>query len=285
MKKNFIWFTTFIVILGITAFSMCYKNSHPNNSKQISEETIPIASLWYEEINELPDIDVKRKGFTCTGLTYDRKRNTFWIGNYGKLTPSDKLKTPSIIQVSADFKTILSKITFTDSDIDIQGVSYDETTDTLWYSDGKQVINCDIEGNFIKSINLGPYSKYKPNGVSYDYQTETLWILCYYNYLLHYDLNGNLINSYQSDYIGQDHLCFNGNGQLCFSAGIDYNGSDNYVVIYSMDDMRIEKAYQVLESYAIEGISILDSTLFVVNDGLYHEAKINKNVVIKYTIP
>lgn len=262
-----------------------YLKSRLKNSKDILDEEIPITVLQCDEIKELPDVTEKDKGFTCTGLTYDSKRNSFWVGNYGKLIPSEKTKEPSIIQLSDNFETVLCQISMTGSDIDIQGVAYDEGSDTLWYSNGECVINCDLKGTEIRRIELGKYKKYKPNGVLYDDQTSTIWILCFYNYLLHYDLNGELINSYRSDYIGQDHLCFNDDRQLAFSAGIDYDGEDNYVVVYSMEDMKIKSAYKVIDSYSIEGISIVDSILYVVNDGLYHDAKINKNVVVKYTLP
>lgn len=245
----------------------------------ISREKMPISILQYDEIIELPSISENEMGFTCTGMSYDCKRDSFWMGNFGKWNQSEKDKTPSIVQISRDFKTVLSQIPIPDSNADLQGISYDEITDTLWYSNGKHIINCTVEGVTIKKIDL---TKYRPNGVLFDSQTNSLWVLCFYNYLLHYDADGNLIRKYKSNYVGQDHLCFNKDGQLCFSAGTDYNGDNNYVVVYSMDTMRIEKAYQVIGSYAIEGISIIDSTLYIANDGYYHDADIKKNYVAIY---
>lgn len=49
--------------------------------------------------------------------------------------------------------------------------------------------------------------------------------------------------------------------------------------------MERKFVYRVNESYAVEGILVKDSTLFVVNDGIYHEAKIKNNYVQEYLIP
>ncbi|MCI5956182.1 MAG: hypothetical protein MRZ54_04290 [Clostridiales bacterium] len=259
-------------------------NNRLSNSKIISDKEIAITVLQYDGIIDLPDITENGMGFNGTGLTYDANRDSFWIGNYGKLVKSQKGKTPSIVQVSTDFKTVRSQIMIDDMKADIQGISYDENTDTLWYSNGECVINCTTDGSVIKQIDFAEYKKYKPNGVLFDNRTNRLWVLCFYNYLLNYDADGNLINSYRSDYIGQDHLCFNENRQLCFSVGCDYKGDENYVVVYSMETMTVERAYQVIGSHSIEGISIIGSNLYVINNGYYHNAHIKKNYVARYNI-
>lgn len=96
------------------------------------------------------------------------------------------------------------------------------------------------------------------------------------------DDNSNKWNRYID--IGQDHLCFSAEHKICFSVGNDYQGEDNYVVICSPETTTIEHAYQVIGSYSIEGICIIGSTLYVANDGNYHEAKINNNYIATYDI-
>lgn len=284
-RRNYIFISiaiALVLIVFITGFLLIA--TRPSNKSIISSDLIPITVLDYKEIIVLPSLHDNELGFTCTGITYDNKRDSFWIGNYGKINQSQNEAKPSIVQVSKDFKTIKNEIIIHGDDVDVQGVSYDETTDTLWYSNGSFVINCSTEGEILKHFDLGKYEKYKPNGVLYDSQTKSLWVLCFYNYLLNFDTEGNLLRCVKSDYIGQDHLCFSADHKICFSAGNDYQGEDNYVVVYSPEKMTIEYAYQVNGSFSIEGISIIGSTLYVANDGYYHEAKINKNYIATYNI-
>ena len=177
---------------------------------------------------------------------------------------------------------MISQISIRDDDADIQGVSYDNVTDTLWYSNGYSVNNCDLEGNVIKTISLGKYEKFKPNGILYDNNSNSVWILCFYHYLLNYSVEGELIKCYKSDYVGQDHLCMDSDGNIYFSSGVDYSGDDNFVVCYRNDMTGPINAYRVLGSYAIEGICILEDYLYVANDGYYHNAYDNRNVIVKY---
>lgn len=268
-----------IVILS----AVCFLFERPSNTKMISSDITSMSILECNEIIELPSLCGNESGFTCTGLTFDVRNDSFWVGNYGKTTQAHDEKNPSLVQISSDF-TIIENQILIQGDVDIQGVSYDTTTDTLWYSDGKYIINCSKEGDTLTKFDLGKYEKYQPNGVLYDSQTNSLWILCFYNYLLNYDTNGNLVKVIRSDYVGQDHLCFSSEHKLCFSVGNDYDGEENYVVVYSPDLSTIEHAYQVHGSYSIEGICIVGSKLYVANDGYYHNAKIKKNYIAVYDL-
>lgn len=284
-RHNYVFICIAITLVSIVFITgILLLATRPYNKSIISSDLIPITVLDYDKIIELPSLYDNELGFTCTGITYDNKRDSFWIGNYGKINQSQNEAKPSIVQVSKDFKTIKSEIIILDDAVDVQGVSYDETTDTLWYSNGSFVINCSTGGEILKQFDLGKYEKYRPNGVLYDSQTKSLWVLCFYNYLLNFDTDGNLLRHVQSDYIGQDHLCFSAEHKICFSAGNDYQGEDNYVVVYSPETMTLEHAYQVVGSYSIEGISIIGSALYVANDGYYHEAKISKNYIATYDI-
>ncbi len=282
MKKKAFNILCMILALMMIFFSVGWLLfTRPSNTKMIIDDVAFISTLTCDEIIELPSLGENEPGFTCTGLTYDIKSDSFWIGNYGKISQTNEMKNPSLVQISNDFKKIKKQIVIK-GDVDIQGVSYDSTTDTLWYSDGKYIINCSKEGKTISQFDLGKYEKYQPNGIVYDSQTNTLWVLCFYNYLLNYDTNGNLIKAIQSDYIGQDHLCFMPDKKLCFSVGNDYNGEENYIAVYSPDMLTIEHAYQVQSSYSIEGICVVDSKLYIANDGYYHDAKIKKNYIAIY---
>lgn len=257
--------------------------SRPANRTSVTDVAVITDTLNYESIIKLPSLSDSEKGFTCTGLTYDLKRNSFWLGNYGKTHPSsDENKQPSLVQLDAVSGQVKSQIIIEDEGADIQGVSYDKSTDTLWYTDGKQIINSTAEGEIIKKLDIGKYKRYKPNGVLYDMKTDSIWVLCFYNYLLNFDAQGNLLNAYRSDFMGQDHLCCDSQGRLYFSVGIDYNGEDNFVAVYSTEKNSVEYAIRVAGSYSIEGICIVDSYLYVANDGYYHDAAIPENYIAKY---
>ena len=274
-----------VILFGIFIFTCVYVKNSFKNTRDIGREYLEIITLDFDQIIELPDIDNENLGFTCTGLTYDKNHNTFWIGNYGKLTNKETESHPSIIQVSSDFKSIVSQIFIEDYKADIQGVSYDDTTDTLWYSDGYNVNNCDLEGNILKRISLGKYESFKPNGVLYDNISNSVWVLCFYKYLLNYSCEGELLNCYKSNYIGQDHLAMDSEGNIYFSAGVDYSGDNNYVVCYEKNKNKLRKAYRVLGSYSVEGICFLNNYLYIANDGYYHDAFDNRNIIVTYLIP
>lgn len=278
-----------VIVIGIV-FCICFILRHiylvslANNS-EIPMHINAIVDLIPDNEYVLPSVTGVQNDFTCTGLVYDSRRDSFWIGNFGKLSPSDAQKQPSIVQVSNDFSKVISIIELDDSDIDLQGVSFDRNTDTIWYSDGKRIINCDMYGNIISYFYLGDFQKYKPNGVLYDNRDNTIWVLCFYKYLLHYNVKGELLTATMSDYKGQDHLCLGDDGRIYFSVGDDYVGEDNFVACFSKDNMRVEFAYRVKGAYAVEGIYIKDGYLYVANDGYYHMAKNTYNYIARYRLP
>ena len=281
-KKRILTIIAILLVLMLSCY-IVYRVALPKNSIDVSLEDINIIRLDYKEIIELPSLNEEEEGFTCTGLTYNVNNNSFFIGNYGKITKKTK-KTPSIIQVDGEFKNVKNQIKIDNRNANIQGVSYDNKTDSLWYTDGKYIINCTILGKEIKKFKCKGYERFSPNGVLVDNSENAIWVLCLYNYLLKYDFDGKLLESFKSDYIGQDHLGYFGDGKLCFSVGEDYMGDKNYVAVYSKQYMKIEKAYQVIGSYAIEGIAVVGSTLYIANDGFYHNAKIKKNYIAKYDL-
>lgn len=277
------FFIIILLILFVSVVCLITRQAlRLKNTFTFSDDTTKVIALETENIYELPEYEEK-SGFTCTGLTYDEKNKSYWVGNYGKYNKDDQDIKPSIIQVTQGFSKILSVIQIEDEKADIQGVSYDSKTDTLWYADGVNVINIDKSGNEISKFGLGQYTKYKSNGITYNYKDDTLWVLCFYNYLLHFDRCGHLLNSYESSYIGQDHLEMI-EDKLCFSVGEDYDGDQNYVAVYDPENMNVSYAYKVKGSYAIEGVCYHDGKLYVANDGVYHNAKLNEDVVVEYDI-
>ncbi len=227
---------------------------------------------------ELPD---KEYGFTCTGLT-KATDGSWWIGSYGKETPESSSIQPSLVNVSNDFKVIRDEINRDGSD-NIQGLAFDNKTNSIWFSNGKEISNVSLTGEVISSFRL-PKSNVVPNGVAYNEQDDSIWVLGYEDYLYGFTKRGELIDLLSIDYPDQDHICFDENGDLWFSYGADYLGKNNYVCKYDIVEGRVEVQYKVLNSYAIEGIYIDNNLLFVANDGVYHQSKDGKNIINVYSL-
>lgn len=262
-------------------------NKRLNNVDRVLASQYDVVSADPERIHYLPDAanSPEGAGFTCTGLAYDATSNTFWAGNYGKLHPQDNEIHPSLVNLSFDFSTVLKEIQLESYDgINVQGVAFDSSNQSIWYADGKSIINIDQTGTRQMSFTLGQYSAYIPNGLTYDASTDTLYVLCYYSYLLHYSKQGTLLDVARCAYADQDQLCSINGANLGFSLGASYRKDDINFCIHDADHLAIKAAYQLRQSYAIEGVFYLDGYLYVLNDGLYHQAKIAKNYVAQYAL-
>lgn len=285
MKKK--RYTVILVIVCIIVFALILvmHNRYMKNSIDLSQlSNTEITELHSIKYIELPSKTEKGHVFTATGISYDPKINQFLIGNYGKANRKNSDSNPSIINMDFEFSQITKELYFDNQEKVIQGIAYDEFNDSIWYTDGNMVINStkDRDG-IISSFDIGKYSKYQANGICIDARDNSLWVLCMYHYLLNFKKDGSLINAYECDYIGQDHICIDEEGNIYISAGIDYDGSDNFVVCFS-EDIKPKKIYRVNGSYAIEGILVMDSKLYVVNDGIYHDAKIKNNYIQEYLL-
>lgn len=261
------------------------------NSKNVSDYGVAATVLYPIEEKLLPDIFrfSVGVGFTCTGLAYDSREDVFWIGNFGKEFPGQSDSYPTIVKVSKDFSEVLDEIeigeiTGKNEDINLQGVSYDMNTDSLWYTDGKKIINISKKGELICELGLGKYDSCIPNGVVYDPSDDSLWVLCYYDYLINLSRDGNIMGVFDCDFKDQDQLCIDDDGNILFSVGADYSGDENYICTFYKDSKNIEVTFRLTKSHAIEGICSIDNNLYVVNDGLFHSAKSQSNTVCIYEI-
>ena len=131
------------------------------------------------------------------------------------------------------------------------------------------------------------------NGILYDYKTDSLWVLTGNN-LVNVTKNGDIITSFklgienEKETITPDQLCYDLEGRICFTAdvGADYQEDNNwlYCVQITGANLNVLYKYCLKESYAVEGAYFYDNRLYVVNDGLYHNAKNRKNCVCIYEI-
>lgn len=223
-----------------------------------AEDTISFSSIGLED-------------FTCTGMTYDSKDDTFWICDYGAMN-ADEQARPRIIELDKSLGVIIRIVELSgvlDSSANLQGIAYDRDLDCLWLAVGNTVVALNKEGAKIGSIDLGKYSAFKSNGICYEENDNSLWILCASSYLLHYDKNGTVLGEYSFNYSDQDHICTDGSS-LYITVGVDYRGTNNYVCKVSPQDGNALALYRVLGANALEGICCVDGKILIANDGLYH---------------
>ena len=160
---------------------------------------------------------------------------------------------------------------------DIQGVTK-STDGTIWlcsYGENK-VRHIDEKGN-----ELGSFDIKEPSGITNDSRSNTLWILTN-NYLYNCSYDGVVQKTIKIHIKGQDQLFLDEKNDLIyFSAGVDYHG-DSYIYTVDLKTSKVKPLYVLKDSYAIEGITIVDDVLYVLNDGYYHDAETPINQVNMY---
>lgn len=271
-RKFIIVFLTFAIVLICLAFPCIMARIKLNHCHQI----------YADKIIKLPDKENNNLGFTGTGLFWDSNKKVFLIGNAGKIKPNEDAFQATIEIVDQDFSIIKSSIPCYLNFInmrDIQGVSK-SIDDTIWfcsYGENK-VRHIDIYGN-----EIGSFSIAKPSGIAYDTRDNTIWILTDY-YLYNCTYEGTINKKIKVHVKGQDHLFLDEkNNLMYFSAGANYYG-DSYIYTLNLETNELKPLYVLKDSYAIEGITIIDNSLYVLNDGYYHNAKVAVNQVNIYNL-
>lgn len=234
---------------------------------------------------QMPDVEYGeiQKGFTCTGLVYDKNEDVFYIGNIGKDLPTTEGFKSTIVKVSKDFTENLGEIKlyeiFKDMD-DIQGLTIDYSDDSFWFcSFAENKIRCvSKDGEDIESIDYD-----KPIGITYDNRTDSLWVLSNES-LNNISKKGDIIKSIEVQIEGQDQLWLDEeSNKMYFTAGNNYKGK-NYVYTVDLNTDKVTKIYTLKDSYAVEGIYISKNEMYILNDGYYHNGKVAVNQVNKYDI-
>ncbi|MGN0351067.1 MAG: hypothetical protein ACI4ES_05385 [Roseburia sp.] len=275
MKKKIL--IIILLSLIIVVIFLIFKSK--SSTKINTENAIELSSI---ETIVLPNID-DDNDFTCTGLSYDSSNQLFYVGYAGKSHPSDESFKASIIVLSDEFDQITESIdcykNFSNLK-DIQGVALDDKN-TLWF--------CSYGENLIRHIKtsgetIGEFKVKNPSGIAYSNNTDSLWILTDKE-LINYSLSGEPIRSYSFRVEGQDQLYIDeDSGLIYITAGINYQAA-NYVYCFDIESEEFELKYILTDSYAIEGITIIDGVMYILNDGFYHDAKIPVNQVNVYHIP
>lgn len=276
-KKYIKKYKTKIIVLSVVIALVCVGIGGANMCKNIHNRSIAIQDSYTEKVASVNPVEsvlfsqFGMEDFTCTGLAYDSLENSFWIADYGALSPSES-PNPRVVEVNSDFTTVIKIIDLSnvfDKNVNFQGLCYDISDDAIWGAIGNSIVEFDKTGSIINTIELDEYAKYLSNGICYDAGDDTIWVLCASNYILHYSKNGSVIETIDFNFTNQDHIVKQ-NKDLLITVGADYSGINNYVCRFSCDEGRIKKLYRLSGSNAVEGICINDGKIFIANDGAYH---------------
>lgn len=283
LSKNIFVKSTFIIIVTI-----CVVISLLNGCTRSPISVVVFPSSDTKIL--LPDVKngAQGKGFTCTGLAYDKLENIFWVGNYGKMLPTDSTTHNSVVALTFDGSSILNEINLSNtpfSATDIQGIAFDYRSNSLWIASsiGNLIGNISKNGVVLKTIDFQ-----KPNGIVFDHRTNTLWVLTYSSDCVDfYNINtsGIVLDKFSFSGISDSDQLYldDENNCLYFSAGANYAG-ENFIYKINLDSKKITDKYVFMDSYAIEGISINNNHLYIMNDGYFHSAKDRSNYMAIYNL-
>lgn len=260
-----------LVVLGMILFYFCV-NDKLNNATQLY-------SLYTKVIPSHEKIEGKELGFTCTGLYYDENQQLFYVGNIGKYKPEEETFKSTIEIIDSNFENIVGTIKLYDKYPnlkDIQGITKD-SDDNIWF--------CSPAENLIRLISkdgeeISKISVKNPSGIAYDKEKNNLWVLTN-TFLINYSVKGEIIKKFFIKEKGQDQLYID-KSKILFTAGLDYNG-DSYIYEVDKETGKYNRKYILKDSFAIEGISIIDDNILILNDGYYHNAKVPENQINFYS--
>lgn len=279
IKKIIAIFFLVVLICSLGIFiKQNKKHGQPIGDKNFIE-------LSTKEIYTLPDM-INGNAFTCTGMSYDQENNSLWVGNYGAASIDATNKYPSIVELNyGNFEVIrIIELPFLDCIYaNIQGVAYDSENDSIWFTDSSKIYEINKNGKLLSKFAVDPYTADVPNGIALG-KDGSLWVLFYKNYLVNYTKEGKMIGVVKCNYENQDQIVCDDKGNIWISAGVDYLGDKNYVIQINAISGQIITGFKVMESYAIEGIVFVDGNLLVMNDGLYHDAKLKENFICIYEL-
>lgn len=275
MKKSLIILLAFLLISNVDYL----KNA---------ENQYSLLELY--DISYLPCFE----NITCTGICYDNIEKVWYIADAGKMKEDsyiDKIKykifdekpnfNAKIYKLSQDFSKVLSVIECYKNNYelkDIQGLSFDNINNSLWYVSPNEnlVRNITKDGEKITEIFVS-----NPSGIAYDNRNNTLWCLTKEK-LFNMSTDGEILKSFDVKINGQDQIFVDKKHNLIYlTAGTNYD-RNQFLFVFSIDKGKIIKTYELEGSFAVEGISIIDSKIIIANDGFYHNAKIPKNYIAIY---
>lgn len=268
--RRFVWLFTSVVLCAL-----------PLPGCEPAEANIP--SLVFTIV--MPDIPEGEagRGFTCTGLAYDAAEEAFLVGNCGKMQPEETIFRATIVKVSKKEFRYLSEIKlyemFPDMK-DIQGLTIDTSDQSIFFCSfgERKVRHISKDG-----IDLGGFDLETPSGISYDARTDTLWALTYTS-LVHLSKTGEMLEEIPFSVEGQDQIYLDEENDAIYITAGRNTSSQNEVYRADLQSKQMELAFVLQDSFGIEGIFLEGNSMYVLNDGYYHSARVPENHVRLYDI-
>lgn len=208
----------------------------------------------------------------------------FYVGNIGKKQQGDSTDFSSSIElISGDLLSKKGQIRvgkMFPNIQDIQGVAVNEIDKTIWFCSCREnmVYHIEKSGLLIDTIRIT-----SPSGICFDMDLNCIWVLNK-THLLKIS-NNNIEQSFPISVDGQDHLCYDSvRKKIMMTAGIDYFG-DSYIYKIDKETGNFTIMSILKDSHAIEGIAYKNESIFIANDGFYHNAKNPTNQINVYKLP
>lgn len=217
-------------------------------------------------------------GFTITGLTR-ASDGTWWGANEGQAEPGDSSYTPSLVHLSADFKTKIGEIILTKPIRSLQGLAYNSSTGEIFVASLSEGLVRVYKGNgqYVRSI--APTAGTSVNGLAYDSTRDAL--------IIGHENGNSLVRTieWRSATTGAfiksitvanepDHLFFDPDsgvqGALYYSYGDAGAGRIGYIDKVDVASGAVLGTYELPAADAIEGIYFIGSKLYVANDAYFH---------------
>lgn len=243
---------------------------------------------------DLPDAigATPNTGFTITGLTR-ASDGTWWASNEGQGEPGDSSYTPSLVHLSADFKTKLGEIILTKPVRALQGIAYKSATDEIFVASLSEglVRVYKPDGQYVRSIS--PTTGTSVNGLAYDPTLDAL-VIGHENgnsqvrtIEWRSAVDGAFIKSITVAH-EPDQLFFDASwgtqGALYYSYGDAGAGKTGYIEKVDVASGAVLGTYALPDADAIEGIYFDGTTLYVANDAYFHRGDPAANRVLTYEV-
>lgn len=228
-------------------------------------------------------------GFTCTGAAKDPTDGTWWVVNYGAIDASDVSlngRVGSIVHLNSSLTSIVGEIASTSlslpTDIELQGLCYDTSNDTLWVaspSEGK-IYNISKAGSLLGNINFNA-----ANGIAYNSLTDSLIVNTLTNLFTDVNKSTGSVDGDQFSIPEIDQMWFDeDNNRLILGAGS--NGSNGVAHICELSNdfgyPLITKTVELQGSTASEGVVLDGTTLYSFSDDRFHGTSLDNNRVLTY---
>jgi hypothetical protein len=227
-------------------------------------------------------------GWTCTGLFYEPLENVFWVSNDGRAT-TGSLYTPSIIKMNLAGTQILNQINIKaiySDNTTVQGLAIDPQDSSIWF--------CALQENKIRNITqagtaIKEYTFANPNGLAHDNSNNTLIVLNDFAPKMVSVINkstGSTIRSYDVSFRAPngDQLFLDQTTRYLYITD-GANGAAGTIQVYQHDNgAYIGSIGPFTQATAIEGISIIGNTIYILHDGYFHtEAIVRLNQLLTYS--